>query len=66
MSRTEKNRVLNPGSIYGPNHNDPGFFALLWDALAKYSSLPVIMGGDWNCSYSSDPLSTNLDIQYWI
>ena len=49
-------------SIYGPNHNDPGFFALLWDALAKYSSLPVIMGGDWNCTFSSDPLSSNLDI----
>ena len=49
-------------SIYGPNHNDPGFFAHLWETLKNNPSLPVVMGGDWNCTYSSDPPNVNLDV----
>jgi hypothetical protein len=32
-------------SIYGPNSNDPGFFAALQDLLREFNNLPVIMGG---------------------
>jgi exonuclease III len=48
-------------SIYGPNSNDPGFFAALQDLLREFSNLPVILGGDWNCTYSTEPLAFNID-----
>jgi hypothetical protein len=48
-------------SIYGPNTTDPGFFAVLQELLRKFNNLPVIMGGDWNCTYSTEPLAFNID-----
>ena len=48
-------------SIYGPNENEKVFF----DSLDRYLSidpgLPVIIGGDFNCTYSCDPIQTNID-----
>ena len=49
------------GSIYGPNDYNPGFFERLSRALRKFSEFPVILGGDWNCTYATDPINTNLD-----
>jgi hypothetical protein len=51
------------GSIYGPNHLDLEFFAALEDALSNYDTgnIQVILGGDFNCTYSCDPVPENID-----
>jgi hypothetical protein len=49
------------GSIYGPNSNDPQFFENLKTALARFNDIPIICGGDWNCTFSSSPLLENID-----
>ena len=49
------------GSIYGPNDNNPGFFERLSRAIRKFGDTSVILGGDWNCTYATDPIETNLD-----
>jgi exonuclease III len=51
------------GSIYGPNNLDLEFFAALEDALSNYDTgnIPVILGGDFNCTYSCDPVPENID-----
>jgi exonuclease III len=48
-------------SIYGPNNNDPLFFDTLAEFLAPYEGANIIMGGDWNCTYSADPIHSNID-----
>jgi exonuclease III len=53
------------GGIYGPNKRDDNFFTLLKNELSRLSNdgtIPVIMGGDWNCTYSLDPVNSNIDI----
>jgi hypothetical protein len=47
-------------SIYGPNHNDPVFFDTL-NRIINGSDAPVVLGGDWNCTYSSSPIEHNID-----
>jgi exonuclease III len=47
-------------SIYGPNNNDPLFFETL-NRIINSCDVPVIAGGDWNCTYSSSPLEQNID-----
>jgi exonuclease III len=47
-------------SIYGPNSNDPVFFETL-TRIVNSCDVPVIAGGDWNCTYSSSPLEQNID-----
>jgi exonuclease III len=47
--------------IYGPNNNDLNFFNTLNDILNEFKNFPVIIGGDWNCTYSSEPIETNID-----
>jgi exonuclease III len=49
------------GSVYGPNSNDPPFFEKLSEKLWQYNGVPVILSGDWNCTYSSSPLENNID-----
>ena len=49
-------------SVYGPNKNDPSFFETLSNILQKYAHLPVILGGDWNCTFSDKPVLSNPDI----
>jgi exonuclease III len=50
------------GSIYGPNRFDPVFFDSLRNLLRNAGELPIVLGGDWNCTYSSEPPRNNLDI----
>jgi exonuclease III len=47
--------------IYGPNSNDPVFFDNIKMHLEDFKNIPVIMGGDWNCTFSTDPIETNID-----
>jgi exonuclease III len=49
-------------SIYGPNRFDPDFFTSLRHLLRNANDTPVILGGDWNCTVSSDPARTNPDV----
>jgi exonuclease III len=48
--------------VYGPNHVQANFFNDLRTCIAYLGDLPLIMGGDWNCTYSTSPPATNLDI----
>jgi exonuclease III len=49
-------------SIYGPNDNDKSFFINLYDILISNLDRPVIVGGDWNTTYSTSDSSSNIDI----
>ncbi len=49
-------------SVYGPNENSKTFFSNLSDFLCKIGNIPVIIGGDWNATYSQAPTRFNPDI----
>jgi exonuclease III len=48
--------------VYGPNCNDNSFFETLTSLFDKYRSLPIVCGGDWNMTYSTDNTVDNIDI----
>ena len=54
-------RTMIIGSIYGPNDPNPDFFTRLEAAILNLGMWPVIIGGDWNCTFSPDPILTNID-----
>ena len=56
-----KGKNFTIGSIYGPNLQDRAFFTKLKSAVQVLGCDNVILGGDWNCSYSSDPIADNID-----
>ena len=50
-------------SIYGPNkNNDNIFFQDLNRLLRSYPDIHVIIGGDWNLTYSTANTDSNIDI----
>ncbi len=49
-------------SVYGPNSNDYNLFDAVDRYLCINPEIPVILGGDWNCSYSCEPRDFNIDI----
>jgi exonuclease III len=49
-------------SVYGPNNNDLSFFNFLHNLFMSHSGIPVICGGDWNLTFSTDPSINNIDI----
>jgi exonuclease III len=51
-------------SIYGPNDNDFSFYSQLTSLLADNTDIPVIIGGDWNSTYSTGDIKTNPDVLY--
>jgi exonuclease III len=60
-----KGEQLVIGAVYGPNHNYPEFFNNLTNEIRAISingPVPVLLGGDWNCTYSADPVDINIDI----
>jgi exonuclease III len=57
-----KNTEVMLISIYGPNNTDPGFFNVLSDILRTLNDVPVILGGDWNATLSTDPVQNNIDV----
>jgi exonuclease III len=57
-SGTDKIRLF---SIYGPNNNERSFFNSLADFLNIDPSTPVIIGGDWNATYSISDGEDNID-----
>ncbi len=52
-------------SIYGPNDNDKRFFDDLSAILSLNRNIPVIVGGDWNTTYSTGDNGTNIDIIFF-
>ncbi len=49
-------------SIYGPNSNDFNFYDTLNRYIAQDHMLPIIIAGNWNCTYSCERKETNIDI----
>jgi exonuclease III len=49
-------------SIYGPNNRDDDFFLRLGNSIRTAGDFPVVVGGDWNTSYSCLPLPGNPDV----
>jgi exonuclease III len=49
------------GSIYGPNVNDPEFFSNLERDIVSLNNNKIIIGGDFNCTFSTDNVRTNID-----
>jgi exonuclease III len=52
------------GSIYGPNRDELEFFDNLKLDLRNLNpnSNPVVLGGDWNATWDSNPVQTNIDV----
>jgi exonuclease III len=58
-----KGKPVIIGSIYGPNTHDRNFFTRLGDCLInEVDNFPIILGGDWNCTLSTDAVADNIDI----
>jgi exonuclease III len=49
------------GSIYGPNEVCPIFFERLKIKLTEWNLDKIVLGGDWNCLFSTDNVAHNLD-----
>lgn len=49
------------GAVYGPNDNNVDFFRKLSNGIKSLGNYPVILGGDWNCTLSTDGIENNID-----
>ena len=57
-------REIILGSVYGPNINDLSFYDFLHNLLLRWAGIPLILGGDWNATYSQLPADINPDILF--
>ena len=48
-------------SIYGPNRTDEQFFNNLSSAITRLGNNNLIVGGDWNCTFSTENIQYNID-----
>jgi exonuclease III len=62
LSITVNGTTLKLCSIYGPNHNDKKFYDNLHNFLSSDPQCPIIIGGDWNTTYSTADIPLNPDI----
>jgi exonuclease III len=54
------------GSVYGPNA-DAGanqFYDDLKINLGRWPEIPCVIGGDWNATYSNEPVNVNPDVLF--
>ena len=57
-----KNKILTIGSVYGPNDDDIDFYRQLDSAVELLSCDQIVIGGDWNATFSNAPNSEqNID-----
>ncbi len=56
-----ENAIFSVCSIYGPNDNNKALYTLLATHLKDLGDIPVVIGGDWNATYSQSPSNFNLD-----
>jgi exonuclease III len=54
--------IFSVVSIYGPNENNKKFFSNLSGFISTLGDFPVVIGGDWNATYSQSPAGHNIDI----
>jgi exonuclease III len=57
---------LTIGSIYGPNEHNPAFFRNLYNAIQRLGTQPIIIGGDFNCTYSNEKIDSNNDCLHML
>jgi hypothetical protein len=57
-----RNTTVILGAIYGPNLPDLDFYTRLEAALVNLGNYPVVIGGDFNTTYSPLPLESNKDV----
>jgi exonuclease III len=62
LTITLNGTTMNLVSIYGPNQNDKTFFDNLLQYLSASKGVPLILGGDWNATYSTCSTKLNNDI----
>jgi exonuclease III len=55
------NNMLILASIYGPNVHNPYFFQLLYRELKAMGDHPIVIGGDFNATFSKDTVEFNID-----
>jgi hypothetical protein len=48
--------------VYGPNTNDKTFYNSLSSYIDTLGDVPVVIGGDWNATYSQAQSCNNLDV----
>jgi exonuclease III len=48
-------------AIYGPNNNNPEFFNEIDNLIGQFPEAKCIIGGDWNCTVSTDNVIINPD-----
>jgi len=54
------------GAVYGPNEDNGCkiFFELLRQNLNRWRGIPIILGGDWNPTYSNMAVRDNPDVLF--
>jgi exonuclease III len=58
----EKNTLV-AGAVYGPNlDNEINFYDNLADSLRELNCPSIIIGGDWNATWSTEDVTTNIDV----
>jgi exonuclease III len=57
-----KNKIVILGSIYGPNTTDRGFYREIDNFLSNNPGTSIIIGGDWNVTWSNTEPVDNIDI----
>jgi exonuclease III len=57
-----KNNSFILGSIYGPNSTDRNFYREINNFLHSKPGTPIILGGDWNVTWSNTEPADNIDI----
>jgi exonuclease III len=57
-----KNKTVILGSIYGPNTTDRGFYREIDNFLCDNPGTSIIIGGDWNVTWSNTEPVDNIDI----
>jgi exonuclease III len=56
-----RNTVLILAAVYGPNVHNRQFFLSLYNAIKTMGNHPLVVGGDFNCTYSGEAVATNPD-----
>ena len=52
------------GAVYGPNRDENEFFDNLKLDIRNlnHTNCPIILGGDWNATWDSNPVQSNIDV----
>jgi exonuclease III len=64
LRATLQNQTVIIGAIYGPNKRDDDFYDRLNVSLERLGDVPIILGGDWNATFSCLPVLENPDILF--